>query len=235
MSSDYLSQYYDHILADRHGTELYYQFIKPYLQYPLLELACGTGDLLSLLSVADEHCVGIDINPSMLTLAYDKSKHFKLYRSDMRNFELYEPFKTIICVGDSLNYLNHEDLIRTLNQMDKHLSPKGKVIIDLHHPSRLQEFEEPFIEEGIVSPSLFYQWTIASSDNSLIHSFHFFDDYGNLLEDQTIIQYVHLAHPVIKWFHQHDYHVEYNQDFGLPVKSKGEKIFIIASKGEAIK
>ncbi len=234
MMTDYLSLNYDVLLGDRQGTELYYNYLSKYVEYPLLELACGTGDLLALLAQPKQYTVGIDLDAQMLNQAFEKSNNFKLFKADMRDFELYETFKTIICVGDSLNYLNTNDLYLTLEQMDKHLDFNGKVIIDLHHPSRLEEFEDPFIEEGIINSNLFYQWTIASDQQELIHSFHFFDENGHVLQDKTIVQYVHLAHPVIKWFHQHGYHVEYNQDFGLPIKATGEKIFIIASKGERI-
>lgn len=234
MKLNYLSTYYDHILGDDDGTQLYVNYLKDEIEFPLLEVACGTGHLLAQLTHTDQYSVGLDLDYQMLSQAIQHAPQIHWFQADMRNFDLHEQFASILCVGDSLNYLPLPEVFQTLEQMDKHLLDHGKMIIDLHHPFRLKEFVDPFIEEGVIHSQLFYQWTIASDHDQLVHTFHFFDDYGHLLDEQMVQQYVHLAHPVLKWFQEHGYHVEYNQDFGLPVKAEGEKIFVLARKGEKV-
>ena len=56
-------------------------------------------------------------------------------------------------------------------------------IFDIHHISRLQEFEDPYIEEADMGEYQ-YQWMIQTYENQLVHQFVFY------IQDYTIVETV---------------------------------------------
>lgn len=181
-----LSQVYDDILSDFESTEIFYQQIKKDLQEPILECACGSGDLLQLMQHDFSDVLGLDADAEMLNLAQEKGCH-SLIHMNMLELDSLQSFKTIICVGDSLNYLNLEQVEMFFKAAYSNLEVGGLLIFDMHHTSRLAEFEEPFIEEADMGDYQ-YQWSIVSSDSQLFHHFVFYLDDDTMSE--TIVQTV---------------------------------------------
>lgn len=78
----------------------------------ILDVGCGTGELLLHLKEAGFDAVGVDISADMLTVAQEKLAsrrfHVPLFQQDMRDLDGLGPFDVITVYCDSLNYLKDE-------------------------------------------------------------------------------------------------------------------------------
>lgn len=180
-----ISQRYDEILSDLKATQELYNKIKPDLQEPILECACGSGDLLLLIQ-EDLLATGIDFDKDMLQLAKDKGCQ-NLFLKDMTQLDFNKDYKTVLCFGDSLNYLNEKQIPDFFRGVYESLMDDGLFIVDMHHLERLNEFKEPYIEEADMG-SYQYQWTIQSDQNQLHHQFVFYQDNDTMID--TVVQTV---------------------------------------------
>ncbi len=105
----------------------------------VLEVACGTGEILKLLSEQNE-TFGIDISSKMIELAREKDKKSIYQVGDMRSFNLEKEFDLILCPYDSINHLlSFSDWEKTFANIKNHLKDKGKFIFDYN---TLEKFEE---------------------------------------------------------------------------------------------
>jgi predicted TPR repeat methyltransferase len=106
----------------------------------LLELACGTGNILAQL--VDEYALtGIDLSPNMLKIAKEKLPSAELYATDMTDFNLGKKFDVIICLFDSVNHLlSFEEWKALFDRAKEHLSDKGVFIIDMNTIAKLEKF-----------------------------------------------------------------------------------------------
>ena len=153
----------------------------------ILECACGPGHLSYLLGLSGFDVDALDIDESMIDYA---NKHNKLPKVnyfcqsmfDLSNLGSYD---TIIIFLDSLNYcLNLNEFNQFLTEAYKHLNNNGILLFDMHHPDRLDEFKEEYIEEGELLDT-YYQWSIQTIDNNKIHHNIVFYE-----EDQTVVNHV---------------------------------------------
>ena len=80
-----------------------------------------------------------------------------------------------MCICDSINYLNEDELDSFFKCAYNHLNDNGRLIFDMHHKERLNEFKDQYIEEGYVD-DVPYQWTILSDefDNTISEHFTFY-------------------------------------------------------------
>ena len=184
----FLAKYYDELLGDKEAYLSYLPYVKK--KGKVLELASGNGDFALLLKENDYDIIASDISKEMKEVAINKGYSGQYLILDMRDFILEEKFETIVCINDSFNYLKPEELDSYFDNIAKHLKEKGEFIFDSHHPLRLKEFENEYIEEGQLS-EINYQWTIVSDtiNKTLSENFVFFSDSGTYLEQH--LQYVY--------------------------------------------
>lgn len=218
--------YYDTLFADMEGTRQYYAFVKKHVKgTSLLEFACGTGDLLNLLS-KDFEVRGIDLDDKMLNQCKNKYPNLidKVSIGNFLNYQPHDKVDTLICVGDSLNYLLvSEDLIQFVenaSQISDH------IILDMHHPHRLIEFETPYFEEG-ATDAFDYVYTIEKNEDYLMHQINFLDGTFD-----AVTQWVFDVDDFRKRFEDKGYDVKVYTDFDIEdTQLMGEKLMMICSRG----
>jgi ubiquinone/menaquinone biosynthesis C-methylase UbiE len=96
----------------------------------LLDVACGTGLHVSLLS---EHyqVQGTDINAGMLKVARKKHPEFRFTQGDMRSFQLRQKFDVITCLFSAIGYMTTKaDLQNAIKNMSNHLLPGGILLVE---------------------------------------------------------------------------------------------------------
>jgi ubiquinone/menaquinone biosynthesis C-methylase UbiE len=106
----------------------------------VLEIACGTGRIYLELLKKGIDTYGIDISENMLKILKMKAKNLglkpKVYKADMRTFNLRKKFSLIIIpFRGFLHNLKVEDQIKTLKNIKKHLTPNGKLIVSFFYPN----------------------------------------------------------------------------------------------------
>ncbi len=100
----------------------------------VLDLGCGSGEILSLLK---EHggfdMIGLDSSEEMLRIARDKEPDALYLCQDMREFELYGTVNAIVSVCDSINYIIEKDeLLGLFKLANNYLEAGGYFIFDLN-------------------------------------------------------------------------------------------------------
>ncbi len=96
----------------------------------LLEAACGTGAFLEHLRQWF-HCEGFDLSEAMLHVAREKLPGLPLFRADMRDFGVDEPFDALLCLFSSIGHIQgDEDLLRTYDAFRSALRAGGLLIIE---------------------------------------------------------------------------------------------------------
>ena len=97
----------------------------------VLDVACGTGRHADLLAGKGFAVVGIDKNGGMLRIARRKVPKATFHRGDMKTFRLPRRFDAILCMFTSMNYNTRmADLVRTLSNLERHLSDGGIIVFD---------------------------------------------------------------------------------------------------------
>lgn len=96
----------------------------------LLDIACGTGLHLKLLSEYF-HVEGLDICPELLEIAQERLPGVVFHPGDMRNFTLDRQYDVITCLFSSIGYTKTlKRLDDTLRNMVEHLKPQGLLVIE---------------------------------------------------------------------------------------------------------
>lgn len=172
LNYQHLAYIYDAIMGDSEGVKRYAAMLQNVLVgRKILDLACGTGDLTRMLSTLGYHMTGLDLSEPMLEIAKakDEEKLISFICGNMLTLELNEMFDSIVCANDSVNYCSSLDqLTKLFKGVNRHLPIGGVFVFDYHQRSRLEEFSDPFDEEGRVG-DIGYHWHIESDPPVLRH------------------------------------------------------------------
>lgn len=132
---------------DRVGCLNFSKKVHPYL-YKLLEryrfqgkrvldLACGTGELVRELARDGFEVTGLDRSVHMLERAKEKARkdglEISFLEGDMRDFLLPHKVDLITCLFDSINYiLRYDELETVFGNVYRALNPQGMFIFDMN-------------------------------------------------------------------------------------------------------
>lgn len=135
---------YDHLGIVRNRADIgFYVDLACRSGGPVLELACGTGEVLIPIAHAGVDVVGVDIASPMLDSCRTKlareservRRHVELVRADMRWFDLDRTFAlAIVPFGGFMHLLARDDQTACLRRVVSHLGPRARFALDM--PSR---------------------------------------------------------------------------------------------------
>lgn len=166
------AQYYHELVFDKEGYRSYLNWVIQEVKGKhVLECACGTGYLSRLLAENGYRVDALDIDQSMIDLANHDNKHVNVsyFCENMFDLSSFDFYDSIIIFLDSLNYCKDESELRLFfSQAYNHLNQGGILLFDLHHPNRLEEFRNEYIEEGVALGN-YYHWSIQTIDLNKIH------------------------------------------------------------------
>lgn len=147
------SYYFDEVVSSL-DYDLWLEFIEPYLKDgdTILDLACGSGTLLTMLKLKGYDCEGLDLSSDIIDIANEKAKinHLRIpyYVEDMTNFNLNKQYDMITCFFDSVNFLKtKEDINNMFTCVKKHLKKDGLFIFDIFSETMFKEYDNNLIEE----------------------------------------------------------------------------------------
>ncbi|MGL4949822.1 MAG: class I SAM-dependent DNA methyltransferase [Anaeroplasmataceae bacterium] len=129
--------YYDEIMSELEYIE-WVNFTKKYVKNTsnILDLGCGTGTFIELMSMYGYSVDGLDISSSMLDICNRKLSinHISstLYEMDMTNFVLDKKYDCTTLYFDSLNHLSSiSDVKRMFDCVYNCLNDNGLFIFDI--------------------------------------------------------------------------------------------------------
>ena len=222
-SYDFLAYCYDELLGDRDAFSLWLEYIEEQPFHSVLELASGSGVMAGILLEKGYDVLASDISASMKDVA--KKNYSGRYEIiDMSDYELGHCFDLVLCICDSANYLEEEELDSFFECAYKHLNTGGRMIFDMHSSKRLSEFSEEYIEEGHLN-DMPYQWTILADpyDKTIHEHFTFYTERGMIQEYHT--QHVFEVQMMKSKMEKAGFSVRVIEDF-VP----DEKILVIGEK-----
>ena len=139
-----------------------YQFLIP-PGSRVLEVGCGTGDLLASLKPA--YGLGLDISEGMIELACSRHPEISFFPTDLIEYNHEETFDFIL-FSDTVNDL--WDVQSALEKAHSLLSPSGRIILNFY--SRLWEIPLKIAEAlHLAKPNLLQNWLTIEDTNNLLH------------------------------------------------------------------
>ncbi len=129
----------------------------------VLEVGCGTGDLLAALKPS--YGVGVDFCPAMLQRARHEHPNLQFVEGDAHNFDLGEKFDYIVC-ADLINDV--WDVQGVFENIGRHCHANTKLIVNSY--SRLWELPRRAAEAaGLAKPQLKQNWLARDDIFNLLH------------------------------------------------------------------
>ena len=127
-------KYFDSVSTERKKWRkkgaFYHKQLEKYLQYlipsnsSVIEIGCGTGDLLAALN--PERGVGIDISPKMVEIAKEKFPHLQFETGDFEDLHIEEKFDYVVLV-ETIGHV--DDIQSAFKELRKVCKPETRVII----------------------------------------------------------------------------------------------------------
>ena len=138
---DYMARFYDLIYNKIRSDVDHKYFLKKISETegPVLEIGVGTGRFYCEALSNNADIYGIDISRSMvdvLLTKIDKKFHNRIFIQDVSNFKINKKFDLIIAPFRVFSHIIEvKDQIKSLNNINEHLSENGLFIFDLFVPN----------------------------------------------------------------------------------------------------
>ena len=134
MTKEERIKYFDSVAEEREKWRekgaYYHKQLEKYLRYlippdsSVIEIGCGTGDLLAALN--PKRGLGIDISPKMIEVAREKFPHLEFETGDFEDLQIEEKFDYVV----SVETIGHVDDIQlAFKELHKVCKPETRVII----------------------------------------------------------------------------------------------------------
>lgn len=206
---------------------------KPHL---LAELACGTGSMTKRFSEKGYDVIGIDMAQDMLNVAREKcDENVLLLNQDMTEFELFGTVDAIVCLLDSVNYIESKGkLLKMFKLVENYLEFGGAFVFDINSAYKLRNVlsNNTFVRE---TERVLSVWENEQDDNCVHFYLNFFvendnETYNRFYEEHT--EYVYEADEIKSLLEQAGFinitcYAE--NSFTLP-DEKTERIYFVANK-----
>lgn len=131
----------------------------------ILDLCCGTGQLVQQLLNKGYQVSGLDGSEAMLQYARQNAPGGKFILGDARFFELPFTFDAVFSTSASLNHvMSLEELKSVFRNVYAALRENGMFLFDLNHKGQLEKWWNGYIAEGEIEDEC--AWAITPSYNT---------------------------------------------------------------------
>ncbi len=178
MAYEYFYRFYDELMSDV-PYEKYIELVRRYADKSdaILDLGCGTGNILIPLVKEGYNVDGLDMSSEMLIVTKEKLQdcflQANLFLDDMRYITVNGAYDLIFSFLDTINYLtNIQDIHQTFINVYNALKPEGYFIFDVHS----QDFTKQAFSDysyNDVNEDYVYIWNAyTTTENEKINVFH---------------------------------------------------------------
>ena len=107
----------------------------------ILDLCCGTGQMIQPLLEAGYRVTGLDASAEMLTCARQNAPAATFVQEDARKYRENNRFDAAFSTSASLNHIpNLDDLTQVFGNVSDSLKEAGNFVFDLNHPEQLAKW-----------------------------------------------------------------------------------------------
>lgn len=125
----------------------------------ILDLCCGTGQLVAALIERGFAVTGLDGSADMLRHARENAPSATLIEGDACHFEFETPFDAVLCTSASLNHMQSlDDLSAVFASVSRALKPGGIFVFDVNHPAQMTRYWGGQPSEGEINTD--FAWLI---------------------------------------------------------------------------
>ncbi|NJL19902.1 MAG: class I SAM-dependent methyltransferase [Leptolyngbyaceae cyanobacterium SM1_3_5] len=125
----------------------------------LLDLCCGTGQLVEMLAQQGYQVTGLDGSEAMLHYAQQNAPQAQFVLADARSFQLPPLFDAVFSTSASLNHIMTLDNLKAVFQsVHASLQSNGLFLFDLNHPAQMEKWWGGQVAEGEIAVN--YAWSI---------------------------------------------------------------------------
>ena len=171
----------------------YLKYLKDFDINSVLDVGCGNGRMLELLTKAGYCAKGIDLSEKMVEIAKQRGVD-----AEHKNIsEVTSKYDAIICVADVLNYMDRKSLKRFLGYIKNVLKEEGIFICDIN---TLHGFCD--VADGTMikeDNELFLAIDAVFDGEMLDTNITFFEKEGDLYKkyNGAILQYFHKSNDIV--------------------------------------
>ncbi len=112
----------------------------------ILDGGCGTGSLLSEMKKRGYSVSGFDLSEDMIRIA--RTKGVPVWRGDLRAMASAGPVDSIICLYDTIHYLNEKEVSEFFNEACRLLKNEGLFIFDAVTENHVRNYWADYTEQG---------------------------------------------------------------------------------------
>ena len=195
-----LAKYYDRFTQNDCDYESWSQYLSTVAQKhnarQIVDVACGTGKMTSMLEKRGYKLIGVDKSAEMLAEASKKCRAL-FVQQDMKMLRLPHPADMAVVVNDGVNYLKPAELAPFFINLAQNIRDSAPIVFDVSSPYKLQTVvgNNVFFVDDDVATLL---WTNRLSGKTLTMELTLFSreegaDKGQLYtrQDEKHVQYVH--------------------------------------------
>lgn len=127
----------------------------------VLDAGCGTGRVAVELDRRGIAVVGVDLDPSMLAAARDKSPHLTWVTADLATLDLRRSFDVVVLAGNVMIFLTPGSEASVVAAMARHLRPGGALVAGFQlQPGRLSpaDYDRHCTVAGLVPEQRWATW-----------------------------------------------------------------------------
>ncbi|HTC54517.1 MAG TPA: class I SAM-dependent methyltransferase [Steroidobacteraceae bacterium] len=131
---------YDALLPVSDNQLKFYEALAQRARGGILELACGTGQIIVPIAATGMPAVGLDLSAEMVEAARRRARaagvRVDLVEADMRDFDLHQQFSLIFIARNSLLHLSEQhEFTAFFAAVRRHLAPGGVLAFDIFKPN----------------------------------------------------------------------------------------------------
>lgn len=116
--------------------------------FKVLDVACGTGEFVSIMRNTCPECKGIDFAAPMIEVAKRKIPDIDFQVAAFIGFDLKEKFDLVSCNYESVNFVaNESELKKLFSNVARHLNKDGLFVFDFATPNKIVKDELLFEEK----------------------------------------------------------------------------------------
>ena len=196
----------------------------------VVDIACGTGKMTTLLAKRGLQVVGVDNSAEMLDQASQKCRAI-FVEQDMKKLALPRPVDMAVCVNDGTNYVAPQDMVAYFQAVKRNLKKGAPFVFDISSAHKLQ---------NVVGNNVFYVdeqnktllWTNTLGPNTVTMNLTLFTKCGPnyTRSDESHTQYIHTQQFVEQCLADAGFTlVQTTADYGKPLAADSLRITFLAT------
>lgn len=176
-----LAEYYDNYVGIDY--QVYENILKKIVKKSdtCLDLACGSGNLVSILNKYANYVIGSDVSSEMLARAKDKNPYNDFFIHDLRDDFFIEDLNIITCTVDSINYLLKKNEVKKLfKNVYNNLQVGGYFLFDIYAYNKLKTMSDYAYHE--VHENYSFIWDSYVTKEKIDNYLTFYVDENNIIK-----------------------------------------------------